>query len=234
MCITNESFDKIPRAFCTLILLPYNYIPSSKNNTRESNCAQLSISHTMPETQPKPFSDLPQLKRLVTTHNAEGKAVLHPTSGEAKWEPFGEDKMAFSMIYSTSKFPASLTNDADIVAHQEIETKGVGLVNPGGTIIRCVDMAPGYKCPMHRTKSLDYGIVLEGEVEMLLDSGESAIMKRGDVAVQRATQHLWVNRSETQWARMMFVLQDCEAPVVGGKALEEDLAGVGYIPPSGN
>lgn len=188
----------------------------------------------MPEAQSQPLSDLPQLKRLVTTHNAEGKAVLHPTSGITKWEPFDENKMGFSMIYSTSKFPASLTDDADIVAHKEIEAHGVGLVNPGGTIIRCVDLAPGYKCPMHRTKSLDYGIVLEGEVEMVLDGGESEIMKRGDVAVQRATQHLWINRSKTEWARMMFILQDCEAPVVGGKTLEEDLAGVEYIPPSGN
>ena len=188
----------------------------------------------MPATQPKPISDLPQLKRLITTHNAEGKAILHSTSGETTWEPLDENKMAFGMIYSTSTFPASLTDDADIDAHRAIETKGVGLVNPGGTIIRCVDMAPGYRSPMHRTKSLDYGIVLEGEVEMVLDSGESEVMKRGDVAVQRATQHLWINRSETQWARMMFVLLDCEAPVVGGKALEEDLAGVDYVLPSGN
>ncbi len=48
---------------------------------------------------------------------------------------------------------------------------------------------------MHRTDSLDYGIVLEGEVECLLGSGESEIMKRGDVTVQRGIAHSWINRS---------------------------------------
>lgn len=46
---------------------------------------------------------------------------------------------------------------------------------------------------MHRTTSLDYGIVLEGEVELILDSGERRAMKAGDIAVQRATMHAWRN-----------------------------------------
>lgn len=77
---------------------------------------------------------------------------------------------------------------------------------------------------MHRTKSLDYGIVLEGEVELVLDSGERRRMGPGDVAVQRATMHQWRNVDEKRWARMMFVLMDC---VVGEGAKGEDLgAGV--------
>ena len=46
---------------------------------------------------------------------------------------------------------------------------------------------------MHRTVSLDYGVVLEGEVELVLDSGETRLMKRGDVSVQRGTNHAWRN-----------------------------------------
>lgn len=80
-----------------------------------------------------------------------------------------------------------------------------------------------------------YGIILEGSIDMVLDSGEVQHMKRGDVAVQRATQHQWVNTSKTEWARMMFVLQDCKPLEVGGKVMKEDLGvGEGIIPPSGN
>lgn len=70
-----------------------------------------------------------------------------------------------------------------------------------------VDIAPGNEALMHRTQSLDYGIVIEGEVELVLDDGVSTVMRRGDVAVQRATSHGWRNVSGTEWARMFFVLQ---------------------------
>jgi quercetin dioxygenase-like cupin family protein len=144
--------------------------------------------------------------------------------------------MAFSVIYTTSTSPPILPDSADITAHETTLSKGdLGLVNPNGTVLRCVDFAPGYACMMHRTKSLDYGIVLEGEVEMVLDGGERRVMGRGDVAVQRATMHQWRNTSETSWARMMFVLIDCEAPDVAGQKLGEDLGqGVEGLPASGN
>jgi len=79
---------------------------------------------------------------------------------------------------------------------------------------------------MHRTVSLDYGVVLEGEVELVLDSGETRVLRRGDVAVQRATAHAWRNVSATQWARMLFVLVPCAEVVVGGRRVGEELGGM--------
>ncbi len=61
-------------------------------------------------------------------------------------------------------------------------------------------MMPGATSPMHRTVSLDYGVVLEGEVELVLDSGEVRLLKRGHVAVQRGTNHAWRNASKSEWA----------------------------------
>jgi len=88
---------------------------------------------------------------------------------------------------------------------------------------------------MHRTQSLDYGIVLEGVVESRLDSGQVTRMERGDVMVQRGTMHSWRNPSDTEWARMIFCLQDCQPLVLGGKTLKEDLGSAeGVVPPSGN
>ena len=63
---------------------------------------------------------------------------------------------------------------------------------------------------MHVTPSLDYGVVLEGVVKAGLDSGEEQVLERGDCVVQRATNHMWTNGSETEWARMLFVLCDAE------------------------
>ncbi|KAK1836786.1 hypothetical protein QBC39DRAFT_58830 [Podospora conica] len=189
---------------------------------------------TAPPPTDKPLSNLPQLHRHVTTHSASGHAVIH-TSTPFTWRPYDNNQLAFSVPYTTSTFPPNLNFDADLAAHASIMASGaLGLVNPRGTVIRCVDFAPGYACGMHRTQSLDYGIVLEGEVDMVLDGGDAVTMRRGDVAVQRATQHQWVNRSGTEWARMMFVLQDCERVVVAGREMGEDLGTNSGLPASGN
>ncbi len=88
---------------------------------------------------------------------------------------------------------------------------------------------------MHRTQSLDYGIVLEGTVEMILDDGNKTLLRRGDVAVQRATMHAWRNPSTTEWTRMCFILQDIQPLVINGKRFGEDLGrGTEGLPASGN
>lgn len=93
-----------------------------------------------------------------------------------------------------------------------------------GTVCRFVDFGPDVAPVMHRTTTLDYGVVLEGTLECILDSGEVRTMNRGDVCVQRATNHAWKNVTPNKgWARMMFVLTGSEVPVVGGKTLGEDL-----------
>lgn len=92
-------------------------------------------------------------------------------------------------------------------------------------MLRVVDLAPSVVSPMHRTVSLDYGIIVEGEADLILDSGETRHMRRGDIAVQRGTMHAWKNPNTT-WARIAFVLQECQAVQSNGTALEEDY-GVG-------
>lgn len=84
-------------------------------------------------------------------------------------------------------------------------------------------MGPGVTSPMHRTVSLDYGIVVYGEVELILDSGETRTLKAGDVAIQRGTNHAWRNTSNENWARMMYVLQPSLPVTINGKPLGEDL-----------
>ncbi|KAH8897199.1 hypothetical protein GQ53DRAFT_507016 [Thozetella sp. PMI_491] len=172
----------------------------------------------------------------ITTHNASGKATIYSSQSNPK-KVFPNQDVVISVAYTTSTMPVDLNNNLDITQHQETIANGkLGLVNPNGTVCRFVDFAPGNRVMTHRTQSLDYGIVLEGNVLMELDDGSSTLIRRGDVAVQRATMHGWKNASDTEWARMLFVLQDCKPLVVGGARLGENLGddGVKAFGNSGN
>ncbi|KAK4547896.1 hypothetical protein LTR36_010615 [Oleoguttula mirabilis] len=180
---------------------------------------------------------LPGPTAYLTGHDEKsGKAIVHSTR-PLNWHKYDDDKMAMGVAYTT-QFPPDLNADADVAAHdQKMEASGgkLGLVSGGGTVLRYVDFAPKYTCMMHRTQSVDYGIVLEGQIVSVLDSGEEQLMGRGDVMVQRATMHAWRNPSETEWARMIFCLQDCQPLFVGGQRFGEDLGrGTVGIPGSGN
>lgn len=89
-----------------------------------------------------------------------------------------------------------------------------------------IDFGPGVSSPLHRAVSLDYGVVLEGQFELTLDSGETRIMRKGDVSIQRATAHSWRNITCncTMPGRMLYVLLDCKDVVINGQKLEEYLS----------
>jgi quercetin dioxygenase-like cupin family protein len=77
----------------------------------------------------------------------------------------------------------------------------------GGVLVRYTEMPPGAQAPMHRTETVDVGVVLEGETWLLLDDGSETRMGPGDAAVQRGTNHSWENRSD-RTVRMVFVQID--------------------------
>lgn len=74
-----------------------------------------------------------------------------------------------------------------------------------GTRVRIVDMPAGARSPMHRTQTIDYGVVLEGTVTLVLDDGATVEAHQGDLIVQRGTSHAWENRADTP-LRLLFVL----------------------------
>lgn len=120
--------------------------------------------------------------------------------------------------YLTQGFPVDLENDADIKAYEPFLHSAPGLTVSNGTVLRHVDFPPEMTHAMHRTVSIDYGVVLEGEMICILDSGEERHMKRGDVCIQRGTMHAWRNPLK-EWCRMMFVLQPIAPLAVGGEDL---------------
>ncbi|CAH0039858.1 unnamed protein product [Clonostachys solani] len=210
---------------------------------------ECSSNPTALTTEPKLFKiglkirSESRLKEWITAAEAR-TSELHPLNGTAifqetrpaVWDSPDKESMAFNVVYTTSEFPASFDNDNDIAKHDALMATGnLGLVNPKGTVCRIVDFAPDNNPVMHRTQSLDYGVVISGTVELELDAGEKRLLYPGDVAVQRGTIHSWHNPSQTEWARMLFVLQDSGPVMVNGQALKEDLGEASdIIPPSGN
>ncbi|KAM3065716.1 hypothetical protein ACMFMF_010934 [Clarireedia jacksonii] len=152
------------------------------------------------------------LCRYITDHDADGKSsVTEAVPALLHWQHMANGAR-FSLAYATEEYPKNLVDLP-------------GIIIPGGTVLRVVDMNPGSISPMHRTISLDYGVVLEGEVELVLDSGETRLLKRGDITIQRGTNHAWRNPSPTTWARMLYVLQEAQPLQFNGKTLEEDYGG---------
>lgn len=166
------------------------------------------------------------LHRFITTHNQHGKATFSSAVSEQMPVTHADDVAHFNLPYTTSHFPAQMGSEADIAEYQHYIANPPGLTISSGSVCRIVDMAPNAVSPMHRTVSLDYGVVLEGEVELVLDSGETRLLRKGDVAVQRGTNHAWRNATpdqvsengerQGQWARVLFVLMAAQEIEVEG------------------
>lgn len=172
-------------------------------------------------TNPGQPSNLRPVQRVLTTHDSTGHAKIH-SDEPCSWDRYRDGAAGFNHIYSTTQFPVTLTNETDIETFRSLKADDkFDLIQPNGTVLLMVDFAPGHVSFMHRTQSLDYGVVIEGDMELKLDSGEARSLKRGDVVVQRGTNHAWRNTSETEWGRMLFVLQHCNAVEIGDKKLEE-------------
>lgn len=140
-------------------------------------------------------------RRVVTGHDERGVSVFS-ADGPVPVARMAPDGATFYEVWSTGAMPAQIgADDPD-------PTLGALTVPPppNGTKIRINEFPPGVVSPVHRTQSVDYGIVLDGEVVLILDDSETTL-RAGDVAVQRGTSHRWENRSE-RTARMAFILVD--------------------------
>ncbi|CAK7207217.1 hypothetical protein SEUCBS139899_010026 [Sporothrix eucalyptigena] len=166
-------------------------------------------------------------KRFITGHNDKGESILVDDAVLGEDAPFYElpnlGGVGFAQAYVTRGFPMDIKGDAtskdgaDLGVYKDFLANAPGLTVSDGTVLRYVDMPPGSTSAMHRTVSVDYGILLEGEIELILDSGEKRIMTRGDVCIQRATMHAWRNCSDTEWGRMLYILQPCQPFKIAGQ-----------------
>ena len=158
-------------------------------------------------------SGLPAVQRVVTGHDAKGRAIFKSEDvSPTKMIPSGD--ASFLKIWATETVPADLNDERD---GRDLPT---GLTLEGGSVIRIVDMLPGKESPMHRTNSVDYGIILKGEIELELGDGAKRTVREGGIIIQRGTNHLWRNTTN-QPCRIAFILIEAPAYLHDGKPLDE-------------
>jgi quercetin dioxygenase-like cupin family protein len=150
------------------------------------------------------------VRRVVTGHHANGKAkvLIDEVIGNVK---LGRPGATVHAIWTTQGFPVDNDGDADAGA------RTVGTTLENGTICRVVRFDPGVAARNHRTDSIDYAIVLDGEIDMELDD-ETVHIEAGDVLVQRGTIHNWVNRGAAP-CTICFVLIAAKPVTAGDKVL---------------
>jgi len=178
---------------------------------------------------------LPTIQRVVTGHDGNGKAVVSsqgrlPTVMEIAAVP----GMVFHEVWNTADSPAPIDNGVDPtlgplrllppksgtrIRFVDFPPEAPNVPVPGsaktktgdafaeiGAVAALTAKAGSPHPLMHRTETVDYGIVIEGEITLVLDDSEVAL-RPGSVVVQRGTNHSWANRSG-QPCRMLFVLVD--------------------------
>ena len=172
------------------------------------------------------------IRRVVTTVDQTGKAVVL-FDGDNPHKIVRPNRSVTSrLVWATDKTPADISGTEDRAAVD------IGIAPPaGGSIFRIIDIPPtppevdkldpdylhkqiGDHTPtrgrpprhplMHRTRTIDYAIIMAGEIDMLLDDTEIHL-KAGDVLIQQGTNHAWVNRG-SEPCRIAFVLIDAREP----------------------
>lgn len=178
-----------------------------------------------------PLTD--DIRRVVTVVDKDGKAKILFDGANPHKRVRPQRGTVSRLVWSTKESPADVGGDTD---RGQVE---VPIAPPrGGSIFRIVDIPPitpeiealpkdyhalqhGEGTPkrhmppthplMHATRSIDYAIILHGEIDMLVDEGEEVHLKAGDVVIQQATNHAWINRSK-DFCRIAFVLIDSQEP----------------------
>jgi quercetin dioxygenase-like cupin family protein len=151
-----------------------------------------------------------QVRRVVTGHDLHGKAVVKIDEISTNVTSNRPGASA-CVVWTTEGFPVNNNGAADEALRQ------VGTTLKNGTVFRVIEFAPGVVPRNHRTDSIDYAVVLSGEIDMALDD-TVVHLRAGDVLVQRGTIHNWINTG-TAPCVIAFALIDAKPVTAGGKTL---------------
>ena len=154
-----------------------------------------------------------QFRRVVTGHDASGRAIVE-IDEVAKNLVSSRPGATACVVWTTEGFPVDNTGKEDAGQRK------TGTTLDNGTVFRILELAPGVTPRNHRTDSIDYAVVMSGEVDMELDH-TTVHLKAGDVLVQRGTIHNWVNHA-TEPCVIAFVLIAAKPVTVGGKVLRAE------------
>src|SRR5256886_9532747 len=152
----------------------------------------------------------PPIRRVVTGHdsNCVAKARIDAQASNGKLAQAG---LVITMMWCTDGAPAKIPIGEKL---EDMGARILGTAPPAkGTRFAVIDFPPGNTPHKHRTETVDYVIVMEGEIEMDMDAS-TVTLKQGDIMIQRGTNHAWANRSNKR-ARVAFVLIDAEPLAIG-------------------
>ena len=153
-----------------------------------------------------------KVRRVVTGHDGNGRAIVQ-FDEIANNLSSGRAGVSAVVLWSTDGHPIDNADDFDG------STRKLGTSLPQGTVFRVAQYDPGVSPRNHRTDSIDYAVVMSGEIDMELDDS-TVHLKAGDMLVQRGTIHNWVNRG-TEPCIIAFVLIGAKSVSVSGKTLTE-------------
>ena len=150
------------------------------------------------------------IRRVVTGHDGQGRAKVL-IDEQVKNVSSPRPGASYSVIWTTEGFPVDNDGETDPSG------KKIGTTIANGTVFRIVSFGPGVAPRNHRTDSIDYAVVMSGEIDMDLD-GTTVHLKTGDVLVQRGTIHNWINKGSEPCV-IAFVLVSAKPVTAGGKLL---------------
>ncbi|KAF9475988.1 hypothetical protein BDN70DRAFT_996014 [Pholiota conissans] len=164
---------------------------------------------------------LPHIRRVVTAHDARGIAVARDVLVPSENMDLVPGAREATIWVTDDGLPTAENNASDDGAQRRIDNpENFDLVPHNGTNLRSTELAPGAMTAMHRTSSLDYNILVSGELILITEDGaETYLHTPGDTVVQRGTLHAWRNPSATAYTRWISILMPAEPAVVNGERL---------------
>lgn len=156
--------------------------------------------------------ELPKIRRVVTGHDASGKAIVKIDEVCSHYRE-GRPGAMVCNVWTTDTAPADNSGQAD-----NGQREGRFTMIENGTVFRIIDFRPGVQQRIHRTDTIDYIVVMSGEIDMELEAGEEVHLKAGDVMVQRGTVHNWINRG-AQSCVLAVMLVHARSVVANGETL---------------
>jgi quercetin dioxygenase-like cupin family protein len=142
---------------------------------------------------------IPDPRLVITGHDEAGISVFHSDTIVSTFYPFGPTISSFSVLDIRGAVPAN--NSDAIQDYPEMLPR----CPPNGISFGITNIPANFTVPMHRTLSLDYGIVMDGEIVLKLDNGIEKVIKTGEFIIQRGTNHQWINRTD-ETCRIAFVM----------------------------
>ncbi|HEX2829222.1 MAG TPA: cupin domain-containing protein [Burkholderiales bacterium] len=159
-----------------------------------------------------------RVRRVVTGHDTNGKAVIASDETLTAVPRRIGGNITGCEIWSTDRMPVDNSREADAAQRAGFVVRHNYVGNGQGTTCRITEFAPGHGRFPHRTETVDYAILLSGEIDLELDGDEVVHLKAGDVVVQRGTLHTWINHGPVP-AVFAFILIDANPAEADGELL---------------